>query len=180
MSTAPSQAIDWSGIRAAAVALGSVNMAAERVAANLPPDQAERIRERINKRAYRERWLADPRRDTAKSAVVQMPKPNVQSLVQTVQSGAEMLSNQLADDKRETTLAAAKFARRAMQDAADAPEPLEVARQAKDAFQVAAVLHGIGVTTGPTHVQINLLGGAYGEKAAQATETEQDTPVIDV
>lgn len=80
------QAVDWSGIKAAAIALQSVNEAARRASINLPPDEAERFRNRVNKRAYRERWL-DQNAILAETATVRNAKP----LSQNVQSGSELL-----------------------------------------------------------------------------------------
>lgn len=78
--------IDWSGIRAAAIALNSVRDAAMRVSSDLPPDEQKRFVERVNKRAYRERWLGRSRA---------IAKPNVagaRQLSKNVQTGSEMLS----------------------------------------------------------------------------------------
>jgi len=61
--------IDWPGIRAAAIALNSVRLAAIKASQNLPPDEQRRFVERVNKRAYRERWL-----DKAK--VLSKPRDN--------------------------------------------------------------------------------------------------------
>jgi len=54
-STLGSDEIDWPGIRAAAVALNSVRLAAIKASHNLPTDEQRRFVERVNKRAYRER-----------------------------------------------------------------------------------------------------------------------------
>ncbi len=64
-----SQIIDWPGIRAAAVALNSVRDAAMRAASQLPPIEQQRFVERVNKRAYRERWL-DQARDLSNLATM--------------------------------------------------------------------------------------------------------------
>ena len=47
--------IHWPGIRAAAIALNSVRLAATKASQNLPTDEQRRFVERVNKRAYRER-----------------------------------------------------------------------------------------------------------------------------
>ena len=49
-------AIDWPGIRAAAVAIG-VREAARQAGSNLPPDELVRFTERVMKRSSREGWL---------------------------------------------------------------------------------------------------------------------------
>lgn len=82
MSVAVSQAIDWSGIRAAAITFDSVNAAAIQAGANLPPDEAERLRQRINKRAMRERWM-----DVSKVARLSKPT-NAKPLSNSVLSGS--------------------------------------------------------------------------------------------
>ena len=61
--------VDWPGLRAAAVALQSVRLAAIKASAHLPPDEQRRFVERVNKRAYRERWLH-------KAKVLSKPRDN--------------------------------------------------------------------------------------------------------
>jgi hypothetical protein len=82
------QAVDWSGLKAAAIALQSVNEAARRASINLPPAEAERFRNRVNKRAYRERWL-DQNASLAETATVR----NAKHLSKNVQTGSELLAN---------------------------------------------------------------------------------------
>lgn len=83
-----SQQIDWSGIRAAAVAIGSVRDAAMRAAIALPPDQKARFVERVNKRAYRERWLKYP---SLVQATVSKRVQTDQTLAKSVQTGAAII-----------------------------------------------------------------------------------------
>jgi len=88
------QAIDWSGLKTAAIALGSVRDAAIRAAGTLiSPEDRNRFVERVNKRAYRERWLDESKGKT--------PSPNV------VQTGADVLSTELKErsDKIKSNLA---------------------------------------------------------------------------
>jgi hypothetical protein len=82
--------IDWSGLKCAAIALNSVQEAARQAAVNLPDIERRRFVERVNKRAYRERWL-----DKARA----ISKPNVAAakpLSNFVQSGSDTLANTLA------------------------------------------------------------------------------------
>jgi hypothetical protein len=83
------QAVDWSGLKAAAIALQSVQDAARRAASTLPVSEQQRFIERVNKRAYRERWL-----DHAKALSLSAPT-NAKPLSNSVQSGSELLLTRL-------------------------------------------------------------------------------------
>ncbi len=100
-----------------------------------------------------------------------------------VTNAADSLANVLADDSKQTRLGFSRAYRKAAAHVSDLDGEAitERAQDIKALAQGAALVHGWEAGAAkPTHVQINLLGGAYGEKAAQVTETEQDTPVIDV
>lgn len=81
-----SHQIDWSGIRAAAIALQSVRDAARRASAHLPPDEQNRFIERVNKRAYRERWIEKAREIQGTSPTHTKP------LSMPVQTGPQLLT----------------------------------------------------------------------------------------
>ena len=96
--------IDWPGIRAAAVALNSVRLAAIKASAHLPPDEQRRFVERVNKRAYRERWL-----DKAKA--LSKPRDNGSlRLSKPVQSGADAVAQTLAERRQESIVHLSKYA----------------------------------------------------------------------
>lgn len=87
------QSIDWSGIKTAAVALNSVRDAAMRAAIALPEPEKTRFIERVNKRAYRERWLDGVPKKEIPVVHTVIPK-SVQRdklLAASVQTGAEIL-----------------------------------------------------------------------------------------
>jgi len=83
------QQVDWSGLKAAAIALNSVQEAARRASNSLPAPEQQRFIERVNKRAYRERWL-----DQAKALSLSAPT-NAKPLSNSVQTGSELLLSKL-------------------------------------------------------------------------------------
>ncbi len=82
----PAEQIDWSGLRAAAITLQSVRDAARRASAHLPAAEQNRFIERVNKRAYRERWLEKAREIEGTSPT------NAKPLSMPVQTGPQVLS----------------------------------------------------------------------------------------
>jgi len=108
-------AIDWSGIRAAAVTLG-IRRAARNAAKGLPADQAKRLVDRIRKRAEREEWS----KDKAKALeVVQSTGTSLSStysgkpLSPSVATGAESVANSLAEDSKLTKVGLSTATRKA-------------------------------------------------------------------
>jgi len=99
--------IDWSGLRAAAVAIG-IRKAARQAACDLPPDEQERFLQRAMKRCSRQKWLVKSEQDEA-DAIVTSPT----SLSANVRKGADVLSEVLADDSRETRIGLSAAARKA-------------------------------------------------------------------
>lgn len=100
---APQLDVDWPGIRAAAIAIGNVSEAARRAAVDLPEEDRERFREAVSKRAVREQWLskADATRQgpsTLSSVIVQ------NAMSKNVQSGADLLSQVVAENGRKSRL----------------------------------------------------------------------------
>lgn len=92
-------AINWGEIRAAAIALNSTNDAAKRAASTLPEQDRARFIARVNKRAYRERWIdkAKVLAATAQKGVSQNVLTGSQVL-QTLDTDAAILS--LAEKRR--------------------------------------------------------------------------------
>jgi len=157
------QDIDWSGIRAAATAMQSVNAAAEQASKGLPPEEAERLRERINKRAYRERWL-DKHQELAN-----LKPTNAKPLSKSVQKGHEIVSNTLESDGKETRIALSRgILKGARHIVSLKPEKIIAeALNIKSLTASAAQVHG-WADTQQTSVRIALFTGG------------DDTPVIDV
>ena len=144
--------LDWSGIRAAAIAMGSVNAAAIQAGANLPPDEAERLRERINKKALRHGWMAH-----AKQLMANKPQ-QAKPLSNSVQSGADSLANSLADDSQATRIHISQAARRGAKHIAES-DPAHIAKGAQNLRHLAATasqVHGWEEKR-DTSVTVNLL-----------------------
>jgi hypothetical protein len=126
--------IDWPGIRAAAIALNSVRLAAMKASQNLSAAEQRRFVERVNKRAYRERWL-----DKAK--VLSKPRDNGSlPLSKPVQSGADAIAATLAERKEKSALHLSRYVVDASQKLANSNGKLELARSGKD---VVAMRSGI-------------------------------------
>ena len=118
-----SEEIDWPGIRAAAVALNSVRLAAIKASAHLPPHEQRRFVERVNKRAYRERWL-----DKAKS--LSKPRDNGSlRLSKPVQTGADVVAQTLTERRHNSALHLAKYAEQAGKNLAKSKGDLALTRQ---------------------------------------------------
>jgi hypothetical protein len=110
-----SEEIDWPGLRAAAVAIG-IRKAARQAARDLPPDEQERFVQRAMKRCSRQKWLVKSQQDKA-DAVVTSPS----ALSANVRKGADVLSEILAEDSRETRIGLSAAARKAAETFAKMP-----------------------------------------------------------
>jgi hypothetical protein len=109
------QEIDWSGLRAAAVAIG-IRPAARQAAQDLPPHERERFIQRAMKRCSREKWLVKAQQDKA-DAIVTSPT----ALSANVRNGSDVLSEILAEDSRETRIGLSSAARNAAETFAKMP-----------------------------------------------------------
>lgn len=107
--------IDWAGLRAAAVAIG-IRKAARQAARDLPPDEQERFIQRAMKRCSREKWLVKSQQDKA-DALVTSPT----ALSADVRNGADVLSEVLEEDSRETRIGLSAAARKAAETLAKMP-----------------------------------------------------------
>ena len=107
--------IDWSGLRAAAVAIG-IRPAARQAAQDLPLDERERFIQRAMKRCSREKWLVKAQQHKA-DAVVTSPG----ALSANVRKGSDVLSELLAEDSRETRIGLSSAARNAAETFAKMP-----------------------------------------------------------
>lgn len=115
------QAIDWAGIRAAAVLMG-VREAARQAAQDLPPDEQERFVERVMKRSSREGWLVRKGQMSAMSAVVSAPSQGpLKPLSANVRTGAELALEAQAEYKQRGALAMTKAACIGAEDIAELP-----------------------------------------------------------
>ena len=125
--------IDWPGIRAAAVAIG-IRPAARQAARDLSPNEQVRFVQRAMKRCSRQKWLVKARQDKAE-AIATSPG----TLSASVRNGADVLSETLAEDGRETRLALSKAALRSARKVESVP-----VRTAKDLRDLTAVASQIG------------------------------------
>lgn len=122
--------INWGELKAAAIALNSVNEAAKQAATLLPTAEAERFRERVNKRAYRERWL-----DKAQTLTLSKSS-NALPLSKPVQSGSQALANSLKGQQNKSRNFLAKFVVNASKVASRSRSPLSDAGKVRDVASV--------------------------------------------
>ncbi len=122
--------LDWPGIKTLAISFGSINAAATKMADGLPPEEAKRLIDRINKRGFRERWL-----DTAKTLALSAPT-NAKPLSQPVQTASVALAKSLEGQKQKSRSLLAKFVVNASKVAARSRKPLADAQNVR---HVAAV-----------------------------------------
>jgi hypothetical protein len=130
--------IDWPGLRAAAVAIG-IRPAARQAALDLPPDEQERFIQRAMKRCSRQKWLVKSQQDKADAIAT---SPN--TLSANVRKGADVLSETLAEDSRETRIGLSAAARKAAETFAKMPgsKAIKHARAHGNVTRSASVLHG--------------------------------------
>src|SRR5262245_51434830 len=107
--------VDWPGLRAAAVAIG-IRKAARQAARDLPPDEQERFVQRAMKRCSREKWLVKAEQDKA-DALAMSPT----ALSANVRKGADVLSEILEEDSRETRIGLSAAARKGADTLAKMP-----------------------------------------------------------
>ena len=141
--------IDWPGLRAAAVAIG-IRKAARQAARDLPPDEQERFVQRAMKRCSREKWLVKAQQDKADAIVMSST-----ALSANVRKGADVLSELLAEDSRETSIGLSAATRKASVSLAecDGDEVVYVSAKLKDVVSSAAQLHGWNQ---PAAVNVNI------------------------
>jgi hypothetical protein len=132
------QDIDWSGLRAAAVAIG-IRPAARRAAEDLPPHERERFIQRAMKRCSREKWLVKAQQHKA-DAVVTSPT----ALSANVRKGSDVLSEILTEDSRETRIGLSSAARNAAETFAKMPggKVIKHAHAHRHITASASTLHG--------------------------------------
>jgi hypothetical protein len=129
--------IDWAGLRAAAVTVG-IRKAARAAARDLPHEE-DRFVQRAMKRCSREKWLVKSQQDKA-DAVATSPT----ALSANVRNGADVLSDLLAEDSRETRLGLSAAARKAAETLAKMPgeKVIKHAQAHRHVTASSSVLHG--------------------------------------
>jgi len=114
--------IDWSGLRAAAVAIG-IRKAARQAACDLPPDEQERFLQRAMKRCSREKWLAKSQQVKADAVAI-----SPTALSANVRKGADVLAQTLAERRQNSSLHLAKYAEESGKRLAESKGDLSNAR----------------------------------------------------
>jgi hypothetical protein len=147
------QEIDWPGLRAAAIAIG-IRPAARQAARDLPPDEQERFIQRAMKRCSRQKWLVKSQEDKA-DAVVTSPS----ALSANVRKGADVLSEILAEDSRETRIGLSAAARKAAETLAKMPgsKVIKHAQAHRHMTASSSVLHGWDDKGNPVPFSLNVL-----------------------
>jgi len=115
--------IDWSGLRAAAVAIG-IRKAARQAACDLPPDEQERFVQRAMKRCSREKWLVKAQQDKADAVAT-----STRTLSANVRSGADALAQTLTERRHNSALHLAKYAEQAGKNLAKSKGDLRFTRR---------------------------------------------------
>jgi len=130
--------IDWAGLRAAAVAIW-IRPAARQAARDLPPDEQARFIQRAMKRCSRQKWLVKSQQDKA-DAFVTSPG----ALSADVCKGADVLSETLAEDSRETRIGLSVAVRKAAETFAKMPgsKVIKHAQAHRHMTSSASQLHG--------------------------------------
>ncbi len=146
--------MDWPGLRAAAVAIG-IRKAARQAARDLPPDEQERFIQRAMKRCSRQKWLVKSQQDKADAVVM-----SASALSANVRKGADVLSEILAEDSRETRIGLSAAARKAAETFANMPgsKVIKHAQAHRHMTASADVLHGRDDAGNNPVVNIALLG----------------------
>jgi hypothetical protein len=104
--------IDWSGIRAAAIAGNNIREAARSAASDLQPIEQARFVQRVLKRAQREQWLAKAR------AVAEAAKPiNESPSSAIVSNGSDSLARTLATRKDKSAMHLSSYVVKASEQA---------------------------------------------------------------
>ena len=147
------EGIDWAGLRAAAVAIG-IRRAARQAAQDLPPDEQERFVQRAMKRCSRQKWLVKSQQDKAE-AIAMSPT----ALSANVRDGADVLSQTLAEDSRETRIGLSAAARKAAETFAKMPgsKVIKHAQAHRHMTASASVVHGWDDEGNPTPITLNVL-----------------------
>jgi hypothetical protein len=145
--------IDWAGLRAAAVAIG-IRKAARQAARDLPPDEQARFIQRAMKRCSREKWLVKAERDKADSVATSRS-----ALSANVRRGADVLSEVMEEDSRETRISLSAAARKAAETLAKMPgsKVIKHAQAHRHVTASSSVLHGWDKEGNPVPFSLNVL-----------------------
>lgn len=145
--------IDWPSLRAAAVAIG-IRPAARQAARDLSPDEQERFIQRAMRRCSRQKWLVKSQQDKADALVT---SPN--ALSANVRKGADVLTETLAEDSRETRIGLSAAARKAAETFGKMPGPkiIKHAQAHRHMTASASQLHSWDEKGNPIPFTLNML-----------------------
>ena len=164
--------IDWPGLRAAAVAIG-IRPAARQAARDLPLDEQERFIQRAMKRCSRQKWLVKSQQDKAEAIVTSST-----ALSADVRKGADVLSEILEEDSRETRIGLSAAARKAAETFAKMPgsKVIKHAQAHGHVIRSATVLHGWDEKGNPVPFTLNTLNlGAMAIELRPKKDSSNDT-----
>jgi hypothetical protein len=144
--------VDWSGLRAAAVAVG-IRKAARQAARDLLPTEQERFVQRAMKRCSREKWLVKAQQNKADAVAT-----GTKTLSANVRSGADAVAQTLTERRQESIVHLSKYAVDAGRRLANSKGDLKNAR----AFQqiTSGRAHLFPEAQPETRVQVNVLNYA--------------------
>jgi riboflavin synthase len=130
--------MDWPGLRAAAVAIG-IRKAARQAARDLPPDEQRAIHSTCDEALLASEVVVKSQQDKADAVVM-----SASALSANVRKGADVLSETLAEDSRETRLGLSGAARKAAETFAKMPgsKVIKHAQAHRHVTASASVLHG--------------------------------------
>jgi hypothetical protein len=147
--------IDWSGIRAAAIAGNNIREAARSAAANLTPVEQERFVDRVLKRAQRERWTARAREvKEAALAINELP------MSAKVGTGSDSLARTLSHRKEKSAMHLSRYVVDASEAAARSNGDLEIAQDVRHVAGVRSHLWPEDRQGDSMDVQILSIGGS--------------------
>jgi hypothetical protein len=147
--------IDWSGIRAAAIAGNNIREAARNAAINLPPLEQERFVDRVLKRAQREQWTTRAREvKEAALAINELP------MSAKVGTGPDALARTLAHRKDKSAMHLSRYVVEASKRAAQSKGELKIAQDVRHVAGVRSHLWPEDASRDSVDVQILSIGGS--------------------
>jgi hypothetical protein len=147
--------IDWSGIRAAAIAGNNIREAARSAASNLPPVEQERFVKRVLKRAQREQWVN--RAKEVKEAALAINELPMSSKVAT---GSDSLARTLSHRKDKSAMHLSRYVEQASKTAARSNGDLKIAQDVRHVAGVRAHIWPEDQSRDSVDVQILSIGGS--------------------
>jgi hypothetical protein len=147
--------IDWSGIRAAAIAGNNIREAARSAASDLQPVEQARFVQRVLKRAQREQWLARARAvSEAAKPINELPSSSI------VANGSDSLAKTLSRRKDKSAMHLSRYVVDASRRAAASKGELKLAQDVRHVAGVRSHLWPEDSSRDSVDVQILSIGGS--------------------